>query len=337
MTEQLDNKLIQKIIHAPSLWDKDYPKYEEIFNIPSGMINKQKFDEEIGNIAHSKSLHNKYKKELLDISVGVQQSAKFKFNNDVTESIEAKDFGTVLSSVDTFLPFEKVYLEVRDDDSNLTTSYLIEDITNTAHFDLKVPKKNFLGRTKYVPFKPTDDTIFVKVSCFFVSDASTEHVAIIPTPLIIPVSNTTDFYSYSTLDDYMFGRYLNGNTEQLSDIGGLIVSNIRWLQVLLSYPSLATSNAVTGRKSIPYNKIGTFKTSLMNALPKWEHKVLEVDMYSNGSSGGGNGQGSGKRFHAVRKHLRRLASGKSVFVKPHFRGDKSIGVIDKDYLIKGEK
>ena len=66
LNKQLDNKLIQKIIHAPSLWDKDYPKYEGIFNIPSGMINKQKFDEEIGNIAHSKSLHNKYKKELYD-------------------------------------------------------------------------------------------------------------------------------------------------------------------------------------------------------------------------------------------------------------------------------
>ena len=41
MTDELDNKLLQKIIHAPSLWDKDYPKFEKTFNIPSGMINKQ--------------------------------------------------------------------------------------------------------------------------------------------------------------------------------------------------------------------------------------------------------------------------------------------------------
>jgi hypothetical protein len=337
MTDELDNKLLQKIIHAPSLWDKDYPKFEKTFNIPSGMINKQKFDEEIGDIAHSKSLHNKYKKELLDISVGVQQSAKFKFNNDVTESIEAKDFGTVLSSVDTYLPFEKIYLEVRDDNANLTTSYLIEDITNTATFDLKRPKKNFLGRTKYVPFVPTDDTIFVKVSCYFVADASPDYVAIVPTPIIMPVSNTTDYNSYHSDVDCLFGAYLNGNTKQLNDIGGLIVSNIRWLQVLLSYPSLANTNSISGRKPIPYNKLGKFKASSMYSLPKWEHKVLEVDMYSSGSSGVGNGSARGKRFHAVRKHLRRLASGKSVFVKPHFRGDKSLGVIDKDYLIKGDK
>jgi len=337
MVDQLNNELIQKIIHAPSLWDKDYPKFEKTFHIPSGMINNKKFDEEVGDIAHSTTVHNKYKKELLDISVGVQQSAKFKFNNDVTESITKKDFGTVLSSVDTYLPFEKIYLEVRNDNATLTTAYLIEDITNTADFDLKVPKKNFLGRTKYVPFKPTDDTIFVRVSSYFVSDKTPDYIAIVPTPLILPVSNTTNFNSYSAIEDYVFGKYLLGNTKNLSDIANFIVSHIRWLQVLLSYPSLATSNVVTGRKSIAYNKLGKFKASSMYALPKWEHKVLEVDMYSSGSSGVGNGQGNGKRFHAVRKHLRRLASGKSVFVKPHFRGDKSLGVIDKDYLLKGDK
>ena len=215
----------------------------------------------------------------------------------------------------------------------MTTSYLIEDITNTANFDLKVPKKNFFGKTKYVTFLPTDDTIFVKVSCYFVSDESPDNVAIVPTPIIMPVSNTTNFYSYHTDADCLFGAYLNGDTKQLSDIGGLIVSNIRWLQVLLSYPSLANTNSISGRKPIPYNKLGKFKASSMYSLPKWEHKVLEVDMYSNGSSGVGNGLARGKRFHAVRKHLRRLASGKSVFVKPHFRGDKGLGVIDKDYLI----
>ena len=65
MVDQLNNELIQKIIHAPSLWDKDYPKFEKTFIIPSGMINNKKFDEEVGDIAHSTTVHNKYKKELL--------------------------------------------------------------------------------------------------------------------------------------------------------------------------------------------------------------------------------------------------------------------------------
>tara|TARA_B100000424_G_C22933258_1_gene496478 strand:- start:1397 stop:2407 length:1011 start_codon:yes stop_codon:yes gene_type:complete len=336
MTDQLDNKLLQKIIHAPSLWDNDFPKFHDTFCIPKGMIDNQKYHNEISDIRHSKSLHNRYRKELINISVGVQQSAKFKFNNNVCKSIEEDDFKTVSTSINTYLPFKNVYLEVRDDEASLTTSYLITEVTEHIS-EVKVPKKNFFGRTKWVPLKNTDDTIFVAVSCFFVADIKPEEVAVVPAPMILPVSNTTELPTYSFSDDSFFTPYFVNDSDGLSGIAWVIVNNIRWLQVLLSYPSLANTNSVSGRKPIPYNKLGKFKASSMYSLPKWEHKVLEVDMYSNGSSGGGNGSARGKRFHAVRKHLRRLPSGKSVFVKPHFRGDKKLGVIDKDYLIKGDK
>jgi hypothetical protein len=155
--------------------------------------------------------------------------------------------------------------------------------------------------------------------------------------MVLAINNSYLIPTYSFVGSSFFTPYIVPDSKMLSDIAELLVDNIKWLQVLLSYPSLANTNSVSGRKPIAYNKLGKFKASLMNALPKWEHKVLSVDMYSNGFSGVGNGSARGKRFHAVRKHLRRLASGKSIFVKPHFRGDKSLGVIDKDYLIKGEK
>ena len=339
MTEQLDNKLIQRIIHAPSLWDNNFPKFHDTFSIAKGTIDSVAFQKAIQGSAHSTEYHNRYKKELSHISQSVQQSAKFKFNNDVAESVEEKDYETVLKELNAFLPFQKCYLEVRDDNANLTSSYLLEDVTESfgAVVDITVPKKNFLGRTKYVPLQLEENTIIVRATCFFAIDDRPDEVSVIPCPMIVPVSNTKNYNSYAFEYGNAFTSYFHEDNKFLNNIAYMIVDNIRYLQVLLSYPSLATSNVITGRKSIPYNKLGKFKTSLMNALPKWEHKVLSVDMYSNGSSGGGNGQGSGKRFHAVRKHLRRLASGKSVFVKPHFRGDKSIGVIDKDYLIKGEK
>ena len=81
MTDQLDNKLLQKIIHAPSLWDNDYPKFQNTFTMSNAYIDHQKYNDDISPIRHSKPLHDKYKKELVKISVGVQQSAKFKFNN----------------------------------------------------------------------------------------------------------------------------------------------------------------------------------------------------------------------------------------------------------------
>ena len=77
MTDQLDNKLLQKIIHAPSLWDNDYPKFQKIFTMSSKYIDDEKLENDMLPIRHDISLHNRYKKELIDKSVGVQQSAKF--------------------------------------------------------------------------------------------------------------------------------------------------------------------------------------------------------------------------------------------------------------------
>ena len=213
---------------------------------------------------------------------------------------------------------------------------MIEEVPEEL-VDMTVPKKNIFGIKKYVPLKVPDDTIYVKVSCFFSSDNKPEQVGVIPAPMVLAINNAHIIPTYSFVGSSFFTPYFKGDSKILSDIAELVVENIKWLQVLLSYPSLANTNSISGRKPIPYNKLGKFKASSMYSLPKWEHKVLEVDMYSNGSSGVGNGLARGKRFHAVRKHLRRLASGKSVFVKPHFRGDKGLGVIDKDYLIKGEK
>ena len=213
---------------------------------------------------------------------------------------------------------------------------MIEEVPEEL-VDMTVPKKDIFGRRKWVPLKVPDGTIYVKVSIYFSSDYEPEVVGVIPAPMVLAINNSYQIPTYSFVGSSFFTPYILPDSKMLSDIAELFVDNIKWLQVLLSYPSLANINSVSGRKPMPYNKLGKFKASSMYSLPKWEHKVLEVDMYSSGSSGVGNGSARGKRFHAVRKHLRRLASGKSVFVKPHFRGDKKLGVIDKDYLIKGDK
>lgn len=41
-----------------------------------------------------------------------------------------------------------------------------------------------------------------------------------------------------------------------------------------------------------------------------------------------------KRFHDVRAHMRKLKSGRMVPVKSHGRGDKTLGVVTKDYVIE---
>jgi len=111
MNETMNNKLLQQLIHAPSLWDDDFPKFEKTF-VGGDSINVMKQHEKIKAIAHSDFLQNNYKNELLDISNGIQQSAKFKINAELMSEISEKDFNTVLKDIKPFLPFQKIMLKL---------------------------------------------------------------------------------------------------------------------------------------------------------------------------------------------------------------------------------
>jgi hypothetical protein len=290
--------------------------------------------EKIKAIAHSDFLHNNYKNELLDISNGIQQSAKFKINAELMSEISEKDFNTVLKDIKPFLPFQKNYVEVTLADG-ITALYL-EDVTESYLGKFEEYKKTLFGNGKLSTREIQEGDLIVK-SHLYIQYLNDGKIAHIPCPMFTFFNGKNSSSVRAWEKNKQHSNYINFNSQQVADWAKVTKKCIYWLQVLLSYPSLAKTQFVSGRKPIAYNKLGKYKSSTMNALPKWEHKVLTVDLYASGSSSGGNGQGNGKRFHAVRKHLRQLNSGKKVFVKPHFRGDKSIGVVEKDYLIKGEK
>jgi hypothetical protein len=67
-------------------------------------------------------------------------------------------------------------------------------------------------------------------------------------------------------------------------------------------------------------------------LPHFEHFVieLEVDAPEPGQSNITRAPHR-KRQHEVKRHMRTCKSGKVVWVKEHWRGDKNLGVIRKDY------
>ena len=333
MNETMNNKLLQQLIHAPSLWDDDFPKFEKTF-VGGDSINVMKQHEKIKAIAHSDFLHNNYKNELLDISNGIQQSAKFKINAELMSEISEKDFNTVLKDIKPFLPFQKNYVEVTLADG-ITALYL-EDVTESYLGKFEEYKKTLFGNGKLFTREIQEGDLIVK-SHLYIQYLNDGKIAHIPCPMFTFFNGKNSSSVRAWEKNKQHSNYINFNSQQVADWAKVTKKCIYWLQVLLSYPSLAKTQFVSGRKPIAYNKLGKYKSSTMNALPKWEHKVLTVDLYASGSSSGGNGQGNGKRFHAVRKHLRQLNSGKKVFVKPHFRGDKNIGVVEKDYLIKGEK
>lgn len=75
-----------------------------------------------------------------------------------------------------------------------------------------------------------------------------------------------------------------------------------------------------------------------NKHPKFEHVVIELPVnHQQGDTTGRSILQSRKRLHPVRGFFRHYQSGKTAWVKPHWRGDKKLGVIRKDYEITIEE
>ncbi len=69
----------------------------------------------------------------------------------------------------------------------------------------------------------------------------------------------------------------------------------------------------------------------------YEHKLVTIDPLAERCNGGVTGHGGKHRLHPVRGFWRRYKkSGKRVWVRPHWRGDKELGVITHDYEVKHE-
>lgn len=124
-----------------------------------------------------------------------------------------------------------------------------------------------------------------------------------------------------------------------NDVNQLMVFIVnQWLQFItfLTYPQIRDIKEKSGRPNIWINApIKKHSDSIYKDKPRFEHKELVIRMYeTEGKGHGGVGSGEGKALHSVRKHLRTLQSGKKTWVKAHFRGNRSLGVIEKDYSLK---
>lgn len=74
------------------------------------------------------------------------------------------------------------------------------------------------------------------------------------------------------------------------------------------------------------------------AVPKYEYRVVDVNLDIMGDHGdGGNGGGMGKALHHVRGHLRATEKKGLVAVRPHWRGSAALGLIRRDMNIKRDE
>lgn len=74
--------------------------------------------------------------------------------------------------------------------------------------------------------------------------------------------------------------------------------------------------------------------NLRNKKPTaYQYKVLNIGNVSNSTNYVYNRSVNKNKFHTVRGFERQYKSGKIVWIKNHTRGDKKLGVVEKDYIV----
>ncbi len=113
-------------------------------------------------------------------------------------------------------------------------------------------------------------------------------------------------------------------------------SNSGALQFLMiACSAMACKNVRAIRPPLTRKPVSTKSRKGRQSL--FSHKVLVVDV--PGSKGEGQlagGTHASPRLHLRRGHVRRLPSGESVWVQPCVVGDKSKGMVTKDYVLNSE-
>lgn len=116
-----------------------------------------------------------------------------------------------------------------------------------------------------------------------------------------------------------------------------IFTQLFFLNFLLTYKNITKEKTQNGRSNKSKLISKSYKNSEILQAPTYEHKTLTIDLeddkhYQEANS---STEYKPKKWHMVRGHLRKLASGDVTFVRHHSRGNAAIGTVTKDYKIGG--
>jgi hypothetical protein len=330
-------KAKEKMLSAHWLAVNDPDKFQKEFARPSYMKD--------GFIMNSKEGLNILKRQ----SEEIQSANKFYIdfsNSNVAENLTEKEMRTVARDIKIFLPYEKTFIQFENEDIihniwfKVNTTWKRKKVFNWIEdkigFGGSLPRKK---KSNYLMFQ----SVYYKLNAFedTLGRSMGDRTLIDPTLYVIEPDQEhwqegkrTVHFGWGTFPEFDVlheGGY-QGGTKNYKDLEEHTVKVLFLLNLLLSYPALSSTKTIKGKTGI--HMVGThgYKASHLMQRPTWEHKILKLDLYGK-ASGGHSGNGSPKAFHSVRGHLRRLAKGNITFVKPHFRGSKEVGIVEKEYSI----
>jgi len=336
----MNNTLLQKLLHAGVLHRTNPEKFLQTFKPAPHIIkpvDPAKFDTYLDKTSKQ-----------------VQQSMKFYLpiaseENQLSQSELAK----LTEDLEMYLPFKSTFVQVESNINFTNTNELYRNYDGTVDLPTWEKQHNIEVNEQHRALSHVllldtgnDDEEGSRLfaGTIWLYDTHSNIFVIDPNVWIYSFRKNGDYTfwlpeSSSFYDATDLKTISNNETYSnvtLNSVVGTIVHTHTQLCLYLSYPQIVDTKHVKGIKNIQTPLSRKFSHAEFLRKPKYEHKVLKLNLFDNVSSeenlGVSNSEG-GKAFHAVRKHIRKCNSGKITFVKAHFRGDKSKGIITKDYDI----
>jgi len=261
-------------------------------------------------------------------SKNVSQAAKFYLDlrdNQLTE----KEYKTIESELVYYTPYKQIFLQVEF--KNAINNILIYDHTEEL--------ENSIYQDDAQQMFTFQMMIYDKERADFCWDLNQYDV------YMKNIDLDTSAY-YAKFRKNALSEYLDGESndevfanDSLHDWILEFIGRFRFFMIALQHPTIVDKKDVKGRNDIFLDMPTQFKNSALTFKPKFQHRHLKINLFGNEAAKGdpANNRSSGTAFHSVRKHLRKLQTGKHIFVKAHFRGSKEQGLVTKDYEIVTKK
>ena len=325
----MNKTVLEKLIHGfnlvkPEVVKSGKSKFTDHFTAAEHMKdNTQKH----GDVMIEPKQFYRYMK---NVSLGISQSAKFyieppKLGEDLTN----KEKTRIAPEVEMFLPYESVYVQY--------ASPYTDVIYNLWAIDA-----GYKSQPKGSPYEQDGEQPVISVILMpYAKNTGRFHMDYCAYDMswhsdgsyTFWINDRNQFKDWIDLAADRNGQYTNRSLNNYISVCNEIIFE---LCLRLQYPSIVEEKNREGiEPSARYSELQPkqFKASTFLSKPTWQHKTLKLNMYGNKDTklGKAGARESGTAFHSVRKHMRRLPTGKTIFVKAHFRGQREVGTILKDY------
>jgi len=327
----MDNSVLQKLLHSHVLFYNDEDKWRKTYIQPQHVMGSDSFESR--RKMPAKMMHDHLKSH----ANRIQQAMKFYLPYAGKDhNLSEDEIKKLTADIEMFLPFQSTFIQMEAEaelEYESTGKTSIQKVVQNAYIE-DLGWNDDHGQPMY----KGNISLYLRDTNKFYFDPNDYHFS---------YREDGDGYTFWVDEETPFAKYTDTNAEHdggmynnptLNAMVNSLISTHFSLILMLTYPQIVNKQDVLGITPANASKVPFARrysaSELMNK-PKYEHKVLKLDLYgaNDSKNNDSTGESGSRAFHAVRKHIRQYSDGKITFVKAHFRGNKDVGLVTKDYEI----